>query len=77
MARFYLLDFEEAMAKGLVWEEERSSLEHSTFVVEETTSGLWEVGHDGGEPEDQTLYRDWSWVVPALNKAFKDGKEAA
>ncbi len=26
------------------------------------------VGCDGGEPEDQTLSRDWAWVVGALNK---------
>lgn len=26
------------------------------------------VGCDGGEPEDQTLGRDWAWVVGALNK---------
>lgn len=25
------------------------------------------IGWDGGEPEDQTLYRDWSWVLTALN----------
>lgn len=25
------------------------------------------VGYDGGEPEDQLLVRDWSWVVDALN----------
>ena len=25
------------------------------------------VGCDGGEPEDQTLNRDWSWVVTELN----------
>jgi hypothetical protein len=26
-----------------------------------------EVGSDGGEPEDQTLTRDWRWVTEALN----------
>ncbi len=26
------------------------------------------IGSDGGEIEDQTLKRDWSWVVPALNR---------
>jgi hypothetical protein len=31
------------------------------------------LGMDGGEPEDQTLYRNWSWVVEALNKAYEDG----
>lgn len=33
---------------------------------------------DGGEPEDQTFYRRWSWVAPALRDAYarglKDGK---
>lgn len=23
---------------------------------------------DGGEPEDQTFYRDWNWIVAELNK---------
>ena len=31
------------------------------------------IGVDGGEPEDQTLYRDWNWVVEALNNAYKEG----
>ncbi len=30
------------------------------------------VGTDGGEPEDQTLGRDWSWVVDALNDLHKE-----
>lgn len=38
------------------------------------------VGTDGGEPEDQTLTRGWSWVVEALNEAYTlgydDGSEA-
>lgn len=34
------------------------------------------IGWDGGEPEDQNLYRDWAWVVDALNTAYKDGLEA-
>jgi hypothetical protein len=25
------------------------------------------IGCDGGEPEDQLLVRDWSWVAPAMN----------
>jgi hypothetical protein len=32
------------------------------------------VGSDGGEPEDQTLVRDWSWIVPALERAYEDGR---
>jgi hypothetical protein len=38
-----------------------------------------EVGRDGGEPEDQSLVRDWEWVVHALNAAraegYKQGQE--
>lgn len=34
---------------------------------------------DGGEPEDQSFYRDWSWVAGALRQAyecgFEDGKK--
>ena len=26
------------------------------------------VGSDGGEPEDQLLVRDWSWVADEMNK---------
>ena len=26
------------------------------------------VGEDGGEPEDQTLGRDWKWVPAEMNK---------
>lgn len=31
------------------------------------------IGTDGGEPEDNTLNRDWSWVVGALNDAHRQG----
>lgn len=31
------------------------------------------LGTDGGEQEDQTLSRDWSWVVPALRAAYELG----
>ena len=31
------------------------------------------VACDGGEPEDQLLTRDWSWVVPLLNKIAAGG----
>lgn len=29
------------------------------------------VAMDGGEPEDQTFYRDWSWVPEELNKLLE------
>lgn len=31
------------------------------------------IGSDGGEPEDQTLTRDWDWVAPALQAAYDRG----
>ncbi len=34
------------------------------------------IGMDGGEPEDQTLYRDWGWVVGALNNAYHRGVDS-
>lgn len=36
-----------------------------------------EVGYlGGGEPEDNVYYRDWAWVVPALNEAYELGYKA-
>lgn len=35
------------------------------------------IGTDGGEPEDQTLRRDWAWVVFALNNAYRSGQTDA
>ena len=36
---------------------------------------------DGGEPEDNTFYRDWNWVKGAIEKAYalgvEDGKKGA
>ena len=27
---------------------------------------------DGGQPEDNTLVRDWAWIAPLLNKLSRD-----
>jgi hypothetical protein len=35
-------------------------------IVDRATGA--EVGRDGGEPEDQSLVRDWAWVADALNQ---------
>ena len=32
------------------------------------------IGTDGGEPEDQTLRRDWRWVTFALQAAYDLGR---
>ena len=35
--------------------------------------------YDGGEPEDNSFYRDWGWVPGAIEQAYKlglkDGKK--
>lgn len=50
----------------------------------EPTNQLWRcedgvkvevLGSDGGEPEDNTLRRDWSWIAPALQAAYELGIE--
>lgn len=34
------------------------------------------IGEDGGEPEDNTLTRDWAWIDDALNEAYRLGYAA-
>jgi hypothetical protein len=37
----------------------------------DTVTGEW-IGCDGGEPEDQSLVRDWDWVATKLNQYNKE-----
>lgn len=75
MERFKLCDFDEVVKLGLedVNDYHRDEVLYRNFVVEFRFDGPKIVGSDGGEPEDQLLYRDWRWVVPALNAAYIDG----
>lgn len=73
--RFQLMDKGEAEKAGL---EAYGGGDYPLFVVEILPDGQKRlVGSDGGEPEDQRLSRDWSWVVPALNAAFEAGRASA
>lgn len=46
----------------------------TTFVFRyEGDTPVEYLGRDGGEPEDQTLRRDWAWVVDALNREARRG----
>jgi hypothetical protein len=38
---------------------------HKGEVIQEET--------DGGEPEDQSFYRDWKWVRAAIERAYALG----
>ncbi len=67
---YVIVDDEDAFERKLPGAEKPSEW-HSRW-------GLWRcnaegqpvetVGHDGGEPEDQLLVRDWSWVAEELNR---------
>lgn len=45
------------------------------YVVQTMDDGTFVayIGSDGGEPEDQTLYRNWYWVAEALQAAYEAG----
>lgn len=58
----------ERIESGAPWSE--AAYHYYIFLVDDDKFEY--VNRDGGEPEDQTLSRDWSWVVPELNKALRD-----
>lgn len=73
MNPFAILSFKE-LPKELI-EEAEDWCDHKwrTFVIK-TVNGKSKIIHcDGGEPEDQTLGRDWSWVGGALDEAYQSG----
>ena len=77
---YRVADGDELVAAGIKdaaeLKSERFWGRYSSYVVYEGADGLEVIGEDGGEPEDQTLGRDWSWVAPALNEAYRRGLEA-
>jgi hypothetical protein len=58
------------MKRFIVWYDETSERN----VLVDTFENV-DVGRDGGEPEDQTLSRDWDWVVSALNKVAEEAEK--
>ena len=48
--------------------------EYVSAVIRTNNDGtVTRIGTDGGSPEDQTLWRDWAWVAPALQDAYEQG----
>lgn len=47
--------------------------DYSYLVIRYASDGHKVLGSDGGEPEDQTLYRNWAWVPEALQEAYDRG----
>lgn len=48
--------------------------EQSILIVEQNGHVLF-MECDGGEPEDQTLYRNWSWIPGIIKKVYELGLE--
>ena len=79
--RFEVLSLNDAAKAGIdpliLGMKNANDFEFGWCIVEHLPDGtLILIGCDGGEPEDQLLVRDWSWVAPALNAAFDAGKDA-
>ncbi len=81
MKRFVLKNLEEAAEEGWAGTEEYDLDRAVGWNDWRYSTGLFEtdgkksirlVGTDGGEPEDQRLYRDWEWVVDELNKLAEE-----
>jgi hypothetical protein len=62
------------LANGFSELAERADADYYQAVLDTERNVV--VGTDGGEPEDQTLARDWDWVAPALNAALAAGAAA-
>jgi len=75
--RFKVLSSTEAINQGFIRGDEVEFYKNNPnwllFEFDETDNEPRLVGQDGGEPEDQLLVRDWSWVVKELNRAYKRG----
>ena len=78
--------FEQAKQENLAppwdsvdWDEVEEQCYEGLYLV----NGIWLlddgesafITSDGGEPEDQTLTRNWSWVSEALNSAYEQGRQ--
>jgi hypothetical protein len=48
----------------------RDGCESGHFLVMEDGQCIEDLGSDGGEPEDQRLCRDWSWVQALAQRAL-------
>jgi hypothetical protein len=70
--RYRILSTEDARAAGVAISPYAD--EHASHLVEFCADGSTKMlGSDGGEPEDQKLTRDGSWVPEALRTAYATG----
>jgi len=69
--RFVVVDEGEAMERGWLPREETWG-RYRSVLFDTSTTPPTEVGSDGGEPEDQLLCRDWSWVPELCNRLARE-----
>lgn len=69
--RFFVVD--ESEAKELLGDSFDGTYDGESWcLLEKMDDGTHRlVGMDGGEPEDQSLVRDWAWIVAELNAQAK------
>ena len=57
-------------------EEDNGDEVRSKLVITHKSKEL-HTYYDGGEPEDNYFFRDWSWVADELQRAYELGKQDA
>ena len=57
-------------------EEDNDDEVRSKLVITHKSKEL-RTYYDGGEPEDNYFFRDWSWVADELQRAYELGKQDA
>jgi hypothetical protein len=77
--KYILVDSEYAIKNNIPhpwdddWEDE-DDWDYRIYLYLQKDDGEYEfIASDGGEPEDNTFRRDWSWVPGELNKALAYG----
>lgn len=79
LPRFQVYNLSDALKEKILSKEDQEFYEdwpdaHYTNILIENLPNYTVriVGMDGGEPEDQTLNRNWDWIVEELNKLAKE-----
>ena len=78
MKRFVVVSLSEARSKGYPDVDVYGAYGNAGALLYETDGKkpIRLISDDGGEPEDQSFFRDWKWVAPLLNKLADELKEA-
>ena len=55
--------------------DEENKWEPRTILTVKHNGKLIAEEWDGGEPEDQSFYRDWNWVPDLLQEVYELGRQ--